>query len=575
MASICRKSRPRKSRPRKSQSQSRSRTAFAVMTVVAVLAGPSAALAQTATPCAGLAGRSIEPKLIGLANGTASVTSAAIERVAASPATPEPSVAYCKVLGEIAPRDPAAPPIRFEINLPESWNGKAVQYGGGGFNGVLITGLAPLRDARLDTPVPVARGFATWGTDSGHDNAKLAEIQAFALNDEALENFSFAAYKKVRDAAVEIARLHYGTAPRRVYFYGGSEGGREGLTMAQRFPADFDGIVSVVPVINWVGLQAAGARNGIAMMGAGWLSPAKVKTLHKAVMEACDGLDGLADGIVSRYASCTGAFDPQKLRCADGRDNETCLTDAQVAAVETIRTPYVFPFQLANGITSYPGYNYGGEDQPDGMVAWSSGPKPPVFPLPAPAEQSRIWFFGAGAVRYFLAGDANLDPRKFRPEDYKARIERISALMDSTDPDLSRFAARGGKLILKENMSDYAQSPFAGVEYYKSVVAKLGQGAVDSFMRFYVTPGASHSGTGVSSVDGAPLPRGVDLLEAIDAWADRGAAPDALVQVAQETKPPFVVTASRPMCRYPAWPRYKGEGPSKEAASFECVTDDG
>ena len=558
---------------RKSPSQRRWRNTTPVVALIAAIAGLSAAVAQTGAPCAALAGRSIDPKLIGLASGAASVTSAAIERMPAAPAAAEPSVAYCKVLGEIAPSDPAAPPIRFEINLPESWNRKAVQYGGGGFNGVLITGLDPLRDARLDTPAPVARGFATWGTDSGHDNAKLPEIQAFALNDEALENFAFAAYKKVRDAAVEIARLHYGEAPRRVYFYGGSEGGREGLTMAQRFPADFDGIVSVVPVINWVGLQAAGTRNGIALMGPGWLSPAKVTTLHKAVMEACDSRDGLTDGIVSRYASCTSVFDPHKLRCADGRDSETCLTDAQIAAVETIRKPYVFPFGLANGVTSYPGYNYGGEDQPDGMVAWSSGPKPPVYPLPAPAEQSRAWFFGAGAVRYFLAGDPNLDPRQFRPEPFKARIARISTLMDSTDPDLARFAARGGKLILKENMSDFAQSPFAGVAYYKSVVAKLGQGAVDQFVRFYVTAGANHGGTGVSSVDGAPLPRGVDLLDAIDAWADHGTAPDALVQVAQEAKPPFAITASRPMCRYPAWPRYGGAGSAKVAASFACVTE--
>ncbi len=558
---------------RKSPSQRRLRNTAAALIVIAAIAGPSTAVAQTGAPCAALAGRGIEAKLIGLASGAASVTSATIERMPGSLATPQPSVAYCKVLGEIAPRDPAALPIRFEINLPESWNRRAVQYGGGGFNGVVITGLDPLRDARLDTPAPVAHGFATWGTDSGHDNAKLPEIQAFALNDEALENFAFAAYKKVRDVAVEITRLHYGEAPRRVYFYGGSEGGREGLTMAQRFPTDFDGIVSVVPVINWVGLQAAGARNGIALMGAGWLSPAKVKTLHTAVMEACDARDGLTDGIVSRYASCTGVFDPQKLRCPVGRDSETCLTDAQIAAVETIRKPYVFPFGLANGITSYPGYNYGGEDQPDGMVAWSSGPKPPVYPLPPPAEQSRAWYFGAGAVRYFLAGDASLDPRQFRPEHFKPRIERISALMDSTDPDLSRFAARGGRLILKENMSDFAQSPFAGVEYYRTVVAKLGQGAVDQFVRFYVTAGANHGGAGVSSIDGAPLPRGVDLLEAIDAWVDRGAAPDALVQVAQEAKPPFAITASRPMCRYPAWPRYKGTGSPKEAGSFECVTD--
>ena len=539
--------------------------------LAAVYAGCTApvAFAQAAAPCVALAGRTIEPASSGLPSGPARVASATVERLPAS-SSAQPSIGYCKVLGEIAPLDPTAPPIRLEVNLPEQWNRKAVQYGGGGFNGVLITGLDPLRDARRDTPVPVARGFATWGTDSGHDNTKLTEIQAFALNAEALENFAFASYKKVRDVAVAIVQMRYGAAPQRIYFYGGSEGGREGLAMAQRFPDDFDGIVSVVPVINWVGLQTAGTRDGIALMDDGWLSPAKVKTLHSAVLAACDAGDGLADGFVRRYATCTARFDAKKLRCPRGADDNGCLTDAQVAAVETLGRPYIYPFPLANGVTIYPGYNYGGEDQPDGLVAWTTGTRPPTYPLPAPAEQGRIWFFGAGATRYFLAADPGLDPRKFRPQDHRARIERISALMDSTDPDLSRFAARGAKLILKENMSDHAQSPFAGVDYYKSVVGKLGQANEDTFMRLYVTPGASHSGTGVSSVDGAALPQGVDLLDAVDGWADRGAVPGPLVQVAQESKPPFAVMASRPLCRYPQWPRYVG-GPPTDAASFSCV----
>jgi len=340
--------------------------------------------------------------------------------------------------------------------------------------------------------------------------------------------------------------------------------------MAQRFPADFDGIVSAVPAINFTGLQAAGARNGIALMGNGWLSPAKVKTLHKAVLDGCDTLDGLADGIVSRYGACRAAFDPKKLHCPDGRDSDNCLTDAEIAAVEAIHSPYVFSFPLANGVTSFPAYNYGGEDQPGGMVAWITGSKPPVYPLSSVEDQGRLWYFGSGFVRYFIAGDPNFDPRKFRPEDFRPRVEHISALMDSTDPDLSRFAARGGKLILKENMSDHAISPFNAVAYYKSMVDKLGQTSVDSFIRFYVTPGANHGGGGVSSVDGTALPQGVDLLDAIDSWADRGIAPGALVQFAQDPKPPFAVTASRPMCRYPQWPRYMG-GPPKDVASFSCV----
>jgi hypothetical protein len=544
--------------------------------VAAILAAGCAApavpvaQAQVTAPCAALAGRNIEPTLIGLASGPARIASATMERLPASPAAAEPSIAYCKVLGEIAPLDPAAPPIRFEVNLPEQWNGKAVQYGGGGFNGVLITGLDPLGDARLDTPVPAARGFATWGTDSGHDSTKLPEIQAFAVNEEALENFAFASYKKVRDAAVAIARAHYGAAPQRIYYYGGSEGGREAITMAQRFPVDFDGIVSRMPAINLTGLMAAGARNGIALMGDGWLSPAKVKTLHKAVLDACDTSDGLADGIISRYRACRAAFDPKKLRCPVGGESDNCLTDAQIVAVETIHSAYEFPFPLANGVTSYPGFNYGGEDQPGSMVSWMTGPTAPVYPLPSPAEQGIMWYYASGAIRYFIAGDPKFDPRKFRPEDFRTRIEHISALMDSTDPDLSRFAARGGKLILKEHMSDHALSPFAGVVYYKSVVDKLGQASVDSFMRFYVTPGANHGGRGVSSLDGTALPNGVDLLDAIDSWADRSVAPGTLVQVAQDAKPPFAVTGSRPMCRYPEWPRYMGGSP-KDAASFSCV----
>jgi Tannase and feruloyl esterase len=527
------------------------------------------ALAQGAAPCATLAGHSIEPPLIGIPSGPALITSATTEHLPAAPAAAEPSVAYCKVLGEIAPLDAAAPPIRFEVNLPEQWNGKAVQYGGSGFNGVLITGLDPLRDARLDTPVPVTRGFATWGTDSGHQGNPVNP--AFAVNAEALENYAFASYKKVRDAAVALARAHYGTSPRRIYYYGGSAGGREGLTMAQRFPADFDGIVSTVPAINFTGLQLAVLRDGIALMGDGWLSPTKVRTLHNAVLEACDASDGLVDGIVSRYAACRAAFDPKKLRCPDRRDNDNCLSDAQIAAIETIHSPYAFPFSIANGITSYPGYNYGGEDQPGGMVAYMTGLKAPAFPLP-PTEQGISWRLGSGFVRYFIASDPNLDPRKFRAEDYRTRIEHISALMDSTDPDLSRYAARGGKLILKENMSDYAISPFNGIAYYNSVVEKLGQTSVDSFMRFYVTTGANHLGAGVSSVDGAALPQGVDLLEAIDGWVDRSTAPGPLVQVAQDSKPPFAVTASHPLCRYPQWPRYVGSPPD-DAASFSCVTD--
>ena len=165
------------------------------------------------------------------------------------------NAAFCKVLGHIEPTDPKAPPIKFEVNLPIEWNGRSVQYGGGGFNGTLITGLGLPPAYPFDKPSPLARGFVTYGTDSGHESKPGEPPQVFALNDEAFENFAYRSYKKVRDAAVALMMRAYGKSPQKIYFMGSSEGGREALTMAQRYPDDFDGIFARVPVINWVGLQ--------------------------------------------------------------------------------------------------------------------------------------------------------------------------------------------------------------------------------------------------------------------------------------------------------------------------------
>src|SRR3954454_1695556 len=264
-----------------------------VSSTVATLIAAGVSPASAVVNCTDLASLRIPASEIGLPNGGATITSAQIATVPADPSNPATTRDYCKVLGAVAPVDPNAPPVNFEVNLPADWNGKAVQYGGGGLNGVLITGLAPLRDARRDTPVPVARGFATWGTDSGHDNKQLPEPRAFALNDEALVNMAYASYKKTRDVGVRIAAAFYDRAPAKVYYYGGSEGGREALTMAQRFPNDFDGIVSVVPVSNYTGANLMRAKLAQLQRESGWINPAKVKLIHNAVNATCDKLDAL------------------------------------------------------------------------------------------------------------------------------------------------------------------------------------------------------------------------------------------------------------------------------------------
>ena len=167
---------------------------YAVLTAVAFAAAVFGSAAHAATACADLAKLKIPAGDIGLPTSGATILSAEMASVPADPATPEVRREFCKVLGAVQPVDPNAPVVNFQVNLPVQWNGKAVQYGGGGSNGVLITGLNALRDARADTPVPVARGFATWGTDAGHDNRKLVEPRAFALNDESMLNMAYASY---------------------------------------------------------------------------------------------------------------------------------------------------------------------------------------------------------------------------------------------------------------------------------------------------------------------------------------------------------------------------------------------
>lgn len=519
-------------------------------------------------------GAAIDKASIGLPTSGATIDSATLVAASAlavaergptpasliTPATPE----YCKVLGRIAPVDPAAPPILFQVNLPTQWNGRSVQYGGGGFNGVLISGLALVPASRFDSPAPLAQGFVTVGTDSGHQNRPGEPPQAFALNDEALVNFAHASYKKVRDVSVTLMLRAYGKLPDRLYFVGSSEGGREGLTMAQRYPKDFHGIFSRVPVINWTALQFAGTRNGLASMGDAWIRPPLVKLVGDAVLAACDATDGAVDGLVSNPVGCRQRFDVSKLRCA-GAPSDACLTDAQIKAVQTLHSPFRFDYALANGVREYPGYGISGEATPamgptGGWGAWWSGSAAPVIP-PVPAN-GIAWFYGSGAIRYFYARDPAFDVRKTDANALRTRVEAVSALMDSTDPDLSEFRARGGKLVILENMADYAQSPFAGTRYVDSVVERMGAGQVAEFLRLYTAPGVDHVGSGA--------PGNVDMFPALVDWVERGKAPAGLQLVAQETRPPFAVTRARPLCEWPRWPRFTGGDPNR-AESFECV----
>jgi Tannase and feruloyl esterase len=233
--------------------------------------------------------------------------------------------------------------------------------------------------------------------------------------------------------------------------------------------------------------------------------------------------------------------------------------------VQTLHAPYRAPFALANEVNEYPGYPLGGEDTPaagptGGWRAWWVGGSAPS--LPPQAGNGIAWMFGSGAVQYFYARNPQADPRNLDTAPIAARVREVSALMDATSPDLADFVANDGKLIVLENMADYAQSPYAGIRYHDVLLEQLGPDRVNQFMRLYTAPGVDHVGTGG--------PATIDMLPALVAWVEQGQAPTGLVLAEQNAKPPFAVSRTRPLCEWPRWPRYRGGDPAA-AGSFECI----
>jgi feruloyl esterase len=201
-----------------------------------------------------------------------------------------------------------------------------------------------------------------------------------------------------------------------------------------------------------------------------------------------------------------------------------------------------------------------------------AGPKPPAFPPLSLSEQSATWFVANGVIRYFIVRDAKFDPSNFTPQAFATRMQELSALIDATNPDLSAFEQRGGKLIIRSNLADYWSSPLESMNYYDAVTKSMGKDAVDQFLRYYVSPGNAHAGPAFSGIDGTPFPYQVDLLSVLDAWVDKGQPPprDQLVQTLHTKEEPFSVVASRPMCVYPGYPHYVGTGNPKSTDSYEC-----
>ena len=541
----------------------------------------SAPATPTATPlsCTQLAGMAIPAASIGLPTSGAAVSTAVVVAPSGTGATAVPE--YCLVNGSIAPVDSTAPKINFRVALPTVWNNKVVMFGGGGFNGTIPAVAGNVPNGPVDQAVPLGRGYATFASDSGHQAGPLGSQDGSSfINDEAVRNFGGDALKKTRDAAIYLITQRYAAgAPTKAYFAGGSTGGREALASIQRWPNDWDGAIAWYPAWNDASALLFGQKvnRALAQPGA-YPDTAKKGVIFRAAMEACDGLDGVVDGLISNQAKCNATFDPSTatlagvpVRCAGGADTgDTCLSDAQIAALKTLNGGARFNFSLASGETGYPGYNVWGGDlgrastsalQPT-VTFLALGTVAPADPMPvtgAPYVGPLLdqW------VKYAVARDPTFHSLTLDPENpgpWATRISELSTQLD-TKTDISAFANRGGKLLLAHGLADVLVSTAATEQYYQRLQAQMGPTFVDTFARYYEVPGLGHA---VSSVFNATW----DSLTALEQWVEKGVAPSG--QVTTDTA--GVPGRTRPLCDYPKWPQYKGSGDVNLAASFTCVS---
>ncbi|MEG0002999.1 tannase/feruloyl esterase family alpha/beta hydrolase [Comamonas sp.] len=529
--------------------------------------------------CADLNGMTIAAADIGLPTTGALVTAAATVAATGSGAGATPE--FCRVSASISPVDATAPKIMLQVALPAVWNNKAMMFGGGGYNGTIpsVTGNVPAGPTAQATPL--GRGYATFASDSGHQATALgSQDGSFGVNDEAVRNFSGDALKKTRDVALAIIKARYAVgAPTKAYFAGGSTGGREALAVAQKWPQDWDGVIALYPAgaAASLDLQFGRITRALAQPGA-YPSPAKRKQLYDASMQACDALDGVADGLISDIKACNARFDPMTatvnglpLRCAGGLDQgDSCLSDAQIAAFNVINTPITFGYPLASGETQYPGFNTWGTDfgipnasplQPT-VSALSLKTVQPANPMPTGAPYGSV--FWDQWVRFFVTRDPNfnaltLDPQN--PGAYQERISALSALQDVNKTDLTAFQSRGGKMLIAHGTGDALVSTRATAQYVDRVRTTMGQARADTFLRYYEIPGYGHA---VSSVFNAAW----DSLSTLENWVEKSTLPPN--QTVTDTA--GVPGRTRPLCDYPAYPRYNGSGDINVAASFSCST---
>ena len=413
-----------------------------------------------------------------------------------------------------------------------------------------------------------------------------APADDWALNDEAMANLGHMQMKKTHDAAMVIVERLYGSRPSYNYYIGSSQGGREALTVAQRYPADYDGISATVPIVGFSSLMLAPELIRIhEKPAANWVTPAKVNAIRGEFIRQCDSLDGLADGIINNYMACRAVFDVTQgkkgrhpwvaKRCPNNVDPNpadttgvACLTDGQISTLEFTYSRYPFATPLAHGTKTFGMWVPNTDPSGSGLIA-NARYRGQEGAADTAGVHSHL---GVVGVTGFLMKNLTANPLDYvEGGKWEKRRHEISEWLDSTNPDLSAFYKRGGKMIVTIGTNDTLASPGAQLDYYQSVLDKMGRRSVDRFARLFVMPQTGHGLSGSTyTVDGTgktipatPIPNRFDQTQLLFDWVENDMAPSMSVVVNAGNR-------SLPLCSYPAYPKYV-TGPVENAASYRCT----
>jgi len=464
---------------------------------------------------------------------------------------------HCKVAGVIGPE------IRFELLLPEKWNGKFVFGGGGGFVGSVVNVAASLYGA-------VQSGYATVGTDTGHQAHSLNA--SWALNNmERIVNFGHQAVHRTTVTAKALTKVYYQQDIARNYFIGCSRGGGQALMEAQRYSEDFDGIVAGAPAYNWtMGLGAGMTQNMRAMypdpnnLQEAVVGPKEQTLIETSYLEKCDELDGIKDGILNDPRDCK--FDVATLLCK-GEKTDSCLSQTQLNAVKTY---YEGP-KDSKGNPLYYGFPFGGETGEGGWSMWVTGglkyhqnsgdyQEGLGSDFPAPVVPNAQHAFGTNIMKHLIFHDPDWTYKNYNYDSLREDAKLAANTLNATNPDLTAFRKQGGKLLMFTGWTDAAISALGTIGYYDEVVAH--DKTAENDVRLFMMPGVEHCW-------GGPGPSYTNFLTDIDKWFETGKAPEQTVAYWLDEK--FQPNGSRLLCAYPKVAQYDGKGDPRDVSSFSCV----